>query len=58
MILDEYPKIMMEIRKSLNLQNQWRKYRDFYDYAKDISFDDICNTIVLIMDAISCLIIK
>lgn len=49
---------MMEIRKSFNLQNQWRKYRDFYDYAKDISFDDICNTIVLIMDAISCLIIK
>ena len=30
----------------------WEKYSREYEYAKDISFDDTCNTIQTIMDAI------
>ena len=30
----------------------WEKYSREYEYAKDISFEDTCNTIQMIMDAI------
>ena len=51
-ILTQYPEIMQEIRDSDTLRRQWNKYSREYDYAKDISFDDTCNTIQVIMDAI------
>ena len=34
------------------LRRLWEKYSREYEYAKDISFDDICNTIQMIMDSI------
>ena len=51
-ILTQYPEIMQEIRDSDTLRMQWSKYSREYDYAKDISFDDTCNTIQTIMDTI------
>ena len=41
-----------EIRESDTLRKLWEKYSREYEYAKDISFDDTCNTIQTIMDAI------
>lgn len=52
MILTDYPEIMKEIRESDTLRRLWEKYSREYEYAKDISFDDTCNTIQTIMDAI------
>ena len=52
MILTEYQHIIKEICKSDALRNFWDKYRNEYDYAKDISFDDVCNTLRIIIDAI------
>ena len=52
MILTNYPEIMKEIRGSDTLRKLWEKYSREYEYAKDISFDDTCNTIQTIMDAI------
>ena len=52
MILTDYPEIMKEIRESDTLRKLWEKYSREYEYAKDISFDDTCNTIQTIMDAI------
>lgn len=52
MILTDYPEIMKEIRESDTLRRLWEKYSREYEYAKDISFDDTCNTIQMIMDAI------
>ena len=52
MILTDYPEIMKEIRGSDTLRKLWEKYSREYEYAKDISFDDTCNTIQTIMDAI------
>ncbi|MBD0857562.1 nucleotidyl transferase AbiEii/AbiGii toxin family protein [Erysipelotrichaceae bacterium 7770_A6] len=51
-LLLEYPKILHDIRNSDILRKQWNKYRIEYDYAKDISFDDTCNTIFMIMQKI------
>ena len=44
-ILTDYPEIMKEIRESDTLRRLWEKYSREYEYAKDISFDDTCNTI-------------
>lgn len=52
LILTDYPEIMKEIRESDTLRKLWEKYSREYEYAKDISFDDTCNTIQTIMDAI------
>ena len=51
-LLLEYPKILHDIRNSAILRKHWNKYRMEYDYAKDISFDDTCNTIFMIMQKI------
>lgn len=37
--------ILREIRESDTLRKLWEKYRREYDYAKDISFEDTCNTV-------------
>ena len=52
-ILTAYSGILEEIRKSDSLRKLWKKYTREYEYAKGISFDDTCNTIQTIMDAIS-----
>ena len=52
MILTDYPEIMKEIRESDTLHKMWTKYNREYEYAKDISFDDTCNTIQTIIDEI------
>lgn len=51
-IIEQYPEIMKEIRGSNQLRKLWNKYTREYEYANDISFDDTCNTIETIMDAI------
>lgn len=43
---------MKEICESDTLRKLWEKYSREYEYATDISFDDTCNTIQTIMDAI------
>ena len=52
MILTNYPDIMQEIRESDTLRKLWEKYSREYEYAKDISFEDTCNSIQTIMSAI------
>ncbi len=51
-VLSIHPDIIAEIRKSDTLRSFWKKYQRDFDYAKDISFDDICDTIQRIMDHI------
>lgn len=53
MILTDHPEIMKEIRESDTLRKLWEKYSCEYECAKDISFNDTCNTIQTIMDAIT-----
>ncbi len=50
--LEAYPDIIAEIRASEQLRSFWKKYQRDYDYAKDISFDDACDTVQRIMESI------
>lgn len=52
-ILIDYPEIIKEIKESNTLRKLWEKYRHEYEYAKEISFDDTCNTIQKIIDEIT-----
>lgn len=47
--LECYPDILAEIRASKQLRGFWKKYQRDFDYAKDISFDDVCDTVQRIM---------
>jgi hypothetical protein len=51
-ILNDYPEIMRMIRESTSLRNHWEKYRKEFEYAKEITFDDACNSIDSIMNLI------
>lgn len=52
-MLEVYPDIIAEIRTSKQLQDFWKKYQRDFDYAKDVSFDEVCDTVQLIMDSIT-----
>ena len=51
-ILENYPDIIADIRASEQLRLFWKKYQRDFDYAKDISFDETCDTIQRIIDNI------
>lgn len=48
-ILENYDTIISEIRSSEQLNTFWKKYQKEFNYAKDITFDDVCDTIQKIM---------
>ena len=51
-ILVDYKDIISNIRTSKELNDFWIKYQNNFDYAKEISFDETCNTISKIMNTI------
>ena len=52
-ILENYADIIKELRNNQQLQNFWQRYQKNFDYAKDISFQETCDSILNIMDKIS-----
>ena len=48
----QYADILADIRASAQLRSFWESYQRSFDYAKEISFDDTCDTIQRIMDQI------
>jgi predicted nucleotidyltransferase component of viral defense system len=48
-VLSQYGEIVANIRSNPQMLGFWEKYRKDFDYAKDITFDDACDTILLIM---------
>lgn len=51
-ILVVYTDVIQEIRTSRQLQNFWMKYQKDYNYAQNISFDMVCDTVEKIMNII------
>lgn len=51
-VLEIYQDIIAEIRTSEHLQGFWKRYQRDFDYAKDISFEDVCNSIQCIVSSI------
>lgn len=52
-VLEKYPDIIEQIRANEQMQAFWKKYQKNFDYAKDISFDDTCNSIEQIMKQVT-----
>ena len=52
-ILENYADIIKELRNNQQLQNFWQRYQKNFDYAKDISFQETCDSVLNIMDKIS-----
>ena len=49
-ILSLYSEILVDIRKSGELQRFWKRYQLEFEYARDISFETVCDTIQSIMN--------
>ncbi len=48
-VMQNFTDIIKEIKASYQMQNLWKKYQNNFDYARDISFEEACNTIQSIM---------
>lgn len=48
-LLPQYQNIIVNVLASLQMQNFWKKYQKDFDYAKEISFEAVCNTVTSIM---------
>lgn len=48
-VMENFMEIIEDIEASHQMQNLWKKYQDNFDYARDISFEEACNTIQSIM---------
>jgi hypothetical protein len=51
-VMDRYREIVASIRENPQMLGFWEKYRKEFDYARDISFADACESILRIMDAL------
>lgn len=51
-VLKSYHGIMDTVRNSEIMQKQWKNYQKDFEYATDIIFEDVCDTVVKIMDEI------
>lgn len=51
-ILKDYKEIIYSVLDNETMQKFWNKYQQDFSYAKDLTFDTVCATIVEIMDKI------
>lgn len=51
-ILKDYKNIIDVVRNSEVMIKQWRTYQKNFEYASDISFDEVCDAVVQMMDCI------
>jgi len=51
-VLKQYREIVYAIQASREQRGFWEKYRKDYNYAEGIPFEDICNTLLVLMDSI------
>lgn len=49
-ILKEYKNIIDIVRNSDVMIKQWRTYQRNFEYVTDISFDEVCDAVVRMMD--------
>lgn len=49
-ILKDYKDIIDVVRNSDIMIKQWRTYQNDFEYATDISFDEVCDAVVQMMD--------
>ena len=54
-LMQQYPRIMNEVRHSLIMKQQWNDYRKEFDYAAKIEFEETCDAVVSILDRLETL---
>jgi hypothetical protein len=52
-VFTHYQEIIGNIRTNQQMRGFWEKYRKEFNYAKDISFEDTCDTVLLMMKNIT-----
>ena len=52
-VLRDYKNIIAVVKKSGVMNSQWRTYQKNFEYAADISFDEVCDAVVHMMDMYS-----
>ena len=52
-VIKNYHRIMDIVRNSEIMQKQWDNYQKDFEYAADIMFEDVCNTVTKLMDNLS-----
>lgn len=52
-ILAQYQEITGNIRDNPQMRGFWTRYQKDFDYAKDITFDDTCDSVLMIMKKIT-----
>ena len=52
-VISQYQGIIENIRENPQMRGFWRRYQKDFNYAKDIPFDDVCSSILVIMDTIN-----
>lgn len=51
-IMPKYRDVISVVRKSEPMNRQWENYRKDFDYADGIEFDEVCDTVIQLMDSI------
>ena len=52
-VLEQYQEIVSNISHSQQMQSFWEKYRKEYNYAKNITFENVCDSVLIVMNSIS-----
>lgn len=52
-IIKQYNKIIDTVKSSNIMQKQWKQYQKDFEYAKEIPFDNCCDTVIEIMKSLS-----
>jgi len=50
-VVEHYQAIVESIRENTQMRRFWEGYRKEFDYAADIDFNEVCDSILLIMDS-------
>jgi predicted nucleotidyltransferase component of viral defense system len=51
-LLIDYQNIVTNIRENPRMHDFWANYQKDFDYANDISFEETCDTVLIIMQAL------
>lgn len=51
-VIKDYRKIMDTVRNSEVMKRQWENYRKAFEYAESIAFEDVCDTVVGLIEEI------
>lgn len=51
-VVKDYHEIIDSVRCSKVMQNRWKNYQKDFEYAADIAFEDVCDSVMQLMDDI------